>query len=449
MPRRNLAIVIAAVAFSGLCYLRGEQDPFARYLASGLATIESHSLERISSRGLFNAAMDGMIDVLREHGDEHSHFFVEGRAESVLDEIRQHFGGIGVRIRFLGKPPRLVIIAPPEPGSPADQARLASGDRILAIDGRETAQMTMDDVLSFMHGPIGDPIQLTIAPANADAPKIVDLVRAVINVESVLGDRRGPDGRWRFRVEADPRLAHVRIAAFGDRTALELKQVLTGLVREGIRGVVLDLRDNAGGTLDAAVRTCDLLLPADLPVVETRGRDGALRERHRTDSGGAFVDLPLVVLVNQETASAAEIVAACLQDHRRAAVVGQRTFGKGTVQQLIPTQSGRSRLKLTLASFWRPSGANIHRMKGADETGTWGVCPVAGLEVRLTADEYKELARYRSYRDLTGLVSPATLEALEISPPSEEFSDRQLAKAVEHLQELIRGALIAEAKPAA
>src|SRR6187431_1694459 len=134
MPQRNLILLFLAAAVSYACYVRGEQNPYARYTASALATIEQLSLERVPDRELFDAAMDGMVGVLHKHGDAHSQFFDERQTEALLGEIRQHFGGIGVRIHFVGKPPRLVIVAPPEPGTPAARANLAAGDQITAID---------------------------------------------------------------------------------------------------------------------------------------------------------------------------------------------------------------------------------------------------------------------------------------------------------------------------
>jgi carboxyl-terminal processing protease len=208
--------------------------------------------------------------------------------------------------------------------------------------------------------------------------------------------------------------------------------VLDRLTGEGLQGAVLDLRDNAGGALDAAVAVCDLLLPADRTVVETRGQAGALRQRYVTSGSGRHVELPLAVLVNQNSASAAEIMAACLQDHGRAVVVGERTYGKGTVQQLVPL-GDKSLLKLTSASFWRPSGVNIHRMAGASDGGAWGVTPDAGYELRLSNDEYAAYRKYRSARDLLGHDASEIGSPQDASVPA-DYRDKQLMLAVGCLQ---------------
>jgi len=440
MSQRNILILLVATVISYACYVRGEQNPYARYVASGLATIDRQSLEPVPSGELFDAAMEGMVEVLHKHGDEHSQFFAEEQTAPFLDEIRQHFFGIGVRLRLLGEPPKLVIVGPPDPGTPAARARLLPGDRILAIEGQATAGMTMDDVLGRMRGEPGAPLRLTIQHAHEQVSRTVDLVRELITIESILGDVRGDDGRWRFRLEDDPRIAHVRLASFGDLTAEELARTLNNLTQRGVQAVALDLRDNAGGTLDAAIAVCSLLLPPDLLIVETRGRNGVPRERFVTSDDGPRFDLPLAVLVNDQSASASEIVAACLQDHGRAVVVGQRSYGKGTVQQLIPTQSGKSVLKLTWASFWRPSGKNIHRMADAPDDGSWGVLPSPGHEVALSPDEYVQYREYRVARDIPDAIPPADPAAADQPAVPADFVDRQLADAVEYLQGVLDGA---------
>jgi carboxyl-terminal processing protease len=198
--------------------------------------------------------------------------------------------------------------------------------------------------------------------------------------------------------------------------------------------VILDLRDDAGGSLDSAVEVCKLLLPANKLIVETRGRNDEVLQRYMTTENGPFRKIPLAVLVNQESASAAEIVAACLQDHHRAAVAGQRSYGKGTVQQLLPLESGRSLLKLTWASFWRPSNTRIHRDAGATEKDAWGVVPDAELEHRLTANEFEVFLRYRNHRDQLALPPASAANTNSENPAQPAFVDEQLQLAMKHLQ---------------
>jgi carboxyl-terminal processing protease len=282
-------------------------------------------------------------------------------------------------------------------------------------------------------------VQLSIQGRDATELRTVGLVREIINIESVLGDRRGADGRWQFLLEADPKIAHIRIDSFGERTASELKEILESVTKQGAEGVVLDLRGDAGGSLDAAVDVCRLLLPADKAIVETRGRGDVVHQSYRTLEDGPFRRMPIVVIVNQDSASAAEIVAACLQDHRRGLVAGQRSYGKGTVQQLIPMQNGKALLKLTWASFWRPSGAKIHRGSNTAEEETWGVVPDAGLERRLSQQEYEAFLKYRAERDQIGGNGGDNSDEPSDDAAAADFNDEQLQLAVKQLQTQLLG----------
>src|SRR5262249_54107403 len=171
------------------------------------------------------------------------------------------------------------------------------------------------------------------------------------------------------------------ITSFIQNTAEELKKALVELKAEGLRGLVLDLRDNPGGLLGAAVEISDMFVSEGL-IVSTKGRN-TVSKTYEAQKDATFEDFPVVVLVNQNSASAAEIVSACLQDHKRAKVVGQRTYGKGSVQNIIELEDGNSVLKLTVATYQRPSGKNIHRFKNAKPSDEWGVSPDPGLEVKL------------------------------------------------------------------
>ncbi|HEY4233686.1 MAG TPA: S41 family peptidase [Lacipirellulaceae bacterium] len=435
MPQRNLLILMIGVVIGYVCFLCGEPNTFARYVARSLTQIHSGSLEHVPNQELFNAAMNGMVDVLHKHGDEHSQFISRDDADPFRAEMRQQFGGIGVRIHFQGNPPQLVIVGTPDPGTPAAGSQIRAGDHVLAIDDRPTGGMTMSDVLHAMRGDPGQSVRLTIEHVAGERPETVALVRDVIVVDSILGDRRTAEGGWEFRLAENPEIAQVRIAAFGNKTADELARVLTKLTHDGAQAAVLDLRDNPGGALDAAVAICDMFLPTGLAIVETRGRDGTVRARYTTSGKGQFQKLPLAVLVNQNSASASEIVAACLQDHHRAAIIGQRSYGKGTVQQLIPIESGQSLLKLTSASYWRPSGKNIHRRPDATDADDWGVSPDPDLEIALDDKAYEAYVKYRDDRDLFQPPAEKPMATPHEKPDADAFTDRPLHSAVDYLRD--------------
>jgi carboxyl-terminal processing protease len=435
MPQRNLLILLVSLAVSYTCYVRSEQNPYARFVARNLAEIESDSLAPVPSKELFNRAVKAMVDVLHERGDEHSQFIPSDDADPYQAEMRQQFGGVGVRIRLLGEPPELVVVGAPDPNTPAARADVRANDRILAVDDKPVVGMNLSAILHLMRGQPGEPVRLLIRHADAEHPEVKELVREVITIDSVLGDRRAADGSWEYRLAADPRIAQVRITSFGDKTADELARVLTRLTGQGVEAVVLDFRDDAGGALEAAVAICDMFLPVGKTIVEIRGRDDLLLDRYVSTGRGTFQNLPLAVLVNQNSASASEIVAACLQDHGRAVVLGSRSFGKGTVQQLIPIEAGRSLLKLTTANYRRPNGKNIHRSPTAKESDDWGVIPDSGHEVPVTDEDYKTYLKYRSERDLWGDPPPDDQRANRAG--SGVFSDRPLEAATQYLESVL------------
>jgi carboxyl-terminal processing protease len=439
MSYRNLMLLFGAVIVSYACYVRAEQNPYARYVAAGYSVIDRWALEDVPDEELFNGAMHGMVSMLHRYGDEHSEFVDAKKQAAFSEEYEQEFGGVGIRLRLLGEPALPTVIGLPEPGTPAAAADIRLADRIEAVDGTTTAGLNLDEVTSMVRGPVGEPVTLSIRRPGADQPHVVTLDRAVINVESVLGDVRRSDGRWDYLISEEPRIGYVRIRMFGDKTAAELAAVVDELSKQGLAGLVIDVRDDAGGSLDAAVQISDLFLRAGRPIVTTRDRDEMVRDRFVSTGAGKYVELPLVVLVDRNSASASEIVAACLQDYKRAVVIGERSYGKGTVQRLMRIESGRSLLKLTSATYWRPSGKNIHKMPEDDENDEWGVTPNAGFEVKLDKDAYEMWRNYRLRRDLMGEgVDPSLAEELsrEDGEIPIDFRDQALERAVEHLRQL-------------
>jgi carboxyl-terminal processing protease len=285
------------------------------------------------------------------------------------------------------------------------------------------------------------------------------LVREIVRTESVLGDRRRGDGTWEWMVEGEPAAATIRITNFGERTADELRRAVEAITsrmtgadqqverdeQEPIGVLILDLRGNAGGLLSAAVEVCDIFLD-DGVIMSTKGRvlggQGAgdaetTGDVRRATRGAALADLPMAVLVDGLTASAAEVVAACLQDHGRAIVVGSRTFGKGTVQSILPLSDGSGLLKLTTSEYLRPSRANIHRRSDDDDSDTdWGVSPDRGCEITPTGRQIEALQAWRRTRDI---VSPKDGWGGAVEPESQSSQPRRvdpvLAKAVDTLRD--------------
>lgn len=438
MPRRNLLAIFMIAMISFFCYQRVDRSPYGRYLSQVLAAIDQKALEPASQQKLFDGAMDGIVNQL----DEYSGYISAEDSGEFQAELEQQFGGVGVMIKLEddpqdpAAPKQLVVINPPLFGTPARDAGIHAGDRILKIDGENLSGLTMKEIIHKMRGPVGAPVVLTVLHEGQTQPVDLTLERAVIRVPSVLGDRPLADGEWDYRLEQDPHIGYIRITSFGEKTAGEVAKVLEQLDKQDIQALILDLRDNPGGLLEAAVETADLFIPGGLPIVSIKGRGGELEREYFSSGGGRWLKIPIVILVNKFTASASEIVAACLQDHDRAVVVGTRTWGKGTVQHVIRIEGGKSLLKLTAASYWRPSGQNIHRMKGAAETDAWGVMPNEGLNVPLNDDELRTLYLTRADRDLfAGAKRRSPLDPGPPEPVENPLdSDPQLRRALEYLR---------------
>lgn len=440
MSLRNLLLFLTIAVVSYACYVRAEQNPFARYVSSSYSVIDRWSLVNPPDQELFDGALNGMVEVLNKRGDEHSMFVDETDRDLFREDLIQEFGGIGVRILQLGNPPQLTIVGPPEPGTPAFNADIRSGDLVVAIDGKLTEGLDMQDVLALIRGPIGSAVVLSVIHPDEDEPVDINIVRDVITVESILGDYRDEHNKWQYHLLNDTRIGYMRITKFGDKTEEELTRHLAELIADGVQALILDVRDNYGGALDAAVGISDLFLRAGLPIVTTRDRNEQIRERYVSTGRGGYLDIPLAVLINHNSASASEIVAACLQDYKRAVIVGERTYGKGTVQRLMPVQSGRSLLKLTSATYWRPSGDNIHRMPGDTDADPWGVKPDEGFDVPMDNEQYLLWKKYRYRRDLLGPRQVGSLAEQfdeQDGKLPENFTDEALEQAAGYLQSQI------------
>lgn len=390
MPRRNLNIIMVAAFLSLICYHRAARTRYAMAFAEALNLIQSNYVEPVDQRQLFNAAMNGMMSEL----DQYSSYIDPDRLAAFNAEIDQQFGGIGVEVSMDPKSERLMIVNP-LPGTPAYKAGALAGDLILAVDGESTDGWELNDAVGVMRGEPGTTVVIRVKHENQEEPVDLTIERAIIQIESVLGDTRNKDGSWSFRLEENPDYVYVRIVNFGKNTGDELADILQQVQRDGAKGLILDLRGNPGGLLHVAVNMCDMFVDEGV-IVSTRGRNSV--ESYNATKRGTIVqkDFPIVVLVDEHSASASEIFAACLQDYQLAVVIGERTWGKGTVQNITRLEGGRSELKLTVATYWRPSGKNIHRLNEDrdSESGDWGVRPNHGMEVKMEDEELRKLYRW-------------------------------------------------------
>ena len=423
MPIRNLLIVVLAMIIGLACYRRASRNRYAATIADAMGRIDDHFVEPVDRRELFEGSMRGMLRRL----DPYSGYVSEEDYMQLLESMEQQFGGVGMVMDIDADTGRPMVLSP-QFNSPAYQAGIRAGDIIWAINGEDTADLDSNGAIRQIRGEPGTSIVLSILSVGEEKPRKVTIERAIIPVESVLGYARRADGSWDFVVSEHPELAYIWVDSFGEETAAEILRALRATLPK-TEALIIDLRRNAGGLLDAAVDVCDLFL-SEGTIVTIKGRGQRLEAAFTADADEDFVpsQLPIVVLVDRFSASAAEIVAACLQDHNRATVIGERTWGKGTVQTVVELEGGRSAMRLTTATYWRPSGQNIHRSRKASDEDQWGVQPTKPLEVKLADDEINDLWTIRRQRFSAPVDSAASQD-----DEAEQLTDRQLQKAIEYL----------------
>lgn len=396
--------------------------------------IDRNYVTDVDRRELIEAAIRGMLAEL----DPYSDYISPDDLDNFNEAVEQEFGGVGIRVNF-NRDERAIEVMTPIPGSPAYKAGIQAGDRVVGIEGKAVKDFEhdreIDTAVKMLRGAPGEAVTITVQRKGQEATEEVKLVRELIQLDTVLGYSHKEDGTWNFMYDDKSKIGYLRLTHFTRRSADEVRDAVKQLLREGMKGLVLDLRFNPGGLLQAAVEICDMFLE-DGVIVSTEGRNS--RPRNWTAKRfGTFEKFPMAVLVNRYSASASEIVSACLQDHDRAIVVGERSWGKGSVQNVMELEDGKSALKLTTAAYHRPSGKNIHRSPKAKETDEWGVSPSEGYKVEFSFDQIREFQRDRRDRDVPGEKKTTT------------FEDTQLLKAIEYVEEQLKTEPKDEAKPKA
>ena len=434
MPVRNMQLLVVIIFVCWTCYLQAERLKYAGKLGSAIQLIENNYVEDVEPNELYLAAMEGIVSKL----DEFSEFIPPTKYDEFQSVIEQKFGGLGILIEGPPAAPQLTVVAP-IPGTPAFEAGMQPGDVITHIEGESTVGLIATDATQLMRGPVGMPV--TIKVHRLGEPEVIEMEikRADIQVDSVYGDRIRGDSSWDFFLEEDSRIAYIRVTLFGEKTEDEFAAALDE-VRDRAQALILDLRYNPGGILPSAVDMCDMLVDRGV-IVSTKGRREVFGTELRADRNVELdMNLPMVVLVNDQSASASEIMAGCLQDLGRAKIVGSRSYGKGTVQQVFELDPDTA-VKFTTARFYRPSGKNIHRTEEMTVEDQWGVVPDEGLDLELSGSQDLYLNRRWRFRG-----DPRLTTAAE-RPPAPKFAgDPQLRIAVEYLQSQLGGAPEAAAK---
>ncbi len=416
-------ILLALLAFQipGTLADRDDDYSFVRTLIDIHRRVVDNYVDDVDQSKLREGAIDGMLAQL----DPFSVFVPPAHKEEFDRMLEGTFRGVGIQLDY--KDDGQVEVVSPIDGSPAFKAGIEAGDMILKVNGDSVENLKIPDLISRIGGPVGTSVTLTVRHATGDQ-QTLSMTRQEIKVPTVKGYARKLDNTWDYYICDDPKIAYIRLIQFTDDSYDDLRAALEPLITDGMKGLILDLRFNPGGRLDQAEKIINMLLPAGRTIVTTRGR---ARPEHREISDGkdTLPNFPMIVLVNEHSASASEIVSGSLMDNRRAVVVGQRTYGKGSVQELIPLDEKEGELKLTVAYYYLPSGRLVHRRKDATD---WGVLPQ--IYVPMDADTEEKIAKERYEQELfhrpvaKSVTRPATEPTTQ--PTVQPMDDIQLQAAI-------------------
>lgn len=436
MSRQNLVwiLVVPILVFAGMVISfaapvrdRDKDYKLIRTMVDVLAEIDQNYVRELSDKEREQLVED-MINLGLNRLDRYSQYLNAEEYKQFENQTEGNFSGIGVSIGVDPKTGLFTVISP-LPGTPAAEAGLRPGDVILKVDNTPTDNLNISDLVKLIQGEVGTTVKITLLHEGAKETTTYTIKRARIETFSVFGFLRNPENPTEFNwyADAETKMGYVRISQFTDKTADELKKVLNQFEKEQSRALIVDLRDNPGGLLNKCIEICDFFLPGG-EIVSTKDRNQKGRSWSAKNDRSYWENpaIPIAVLVNRQSASASEIVAAALQDNHRATIIGERTWGKGSVQRVIRlTSDPPTALKLTTDTYWRPSGKNIHRHNNMDDNAEWGVKPNDGFEIVLKDDERVAYAKYRR-----------NLDILAKDKPKEEktFTDRALEKAITYLK---------------
>jgi len=458
MWRRNALVVLLVLVMGGwVVWALGAADPKgsddevlfreADRFIEILRLVQKQYVDEVDTKKLFRDAIDGMLAGL----DPFSNYIPAEELNEFNKATRGKFGGIGIQI---GMRNGLLTVISPIEDTPAYKAGILAGDVILEIDGKSTKGIRLDEAVKILTGDPGTKVTIKVRHVTGETETIT-ITRAVIEVPTVKGLRRDENNEWIYIIDEEKKIGYVRVASFTENSVADLRAAIEKMLKDGMKALILDLRFDPGGILKTAIDMTDLFIDEGV-IVKTKGRATPYWEATATKEG-TLPFFPMVVLVNQYSASAAEIVSGALQDHHRAILVGERTFGKGSVQNVIPLKGEDAALKLTTSKYYLPSGRCIHREPDMTEEDEWGVVP--DVVVPMKPEEYVALIRARQEGEIIhngpkgakgeeeppappggGAPSPkpeggaARPEAAPGEKPAEPFVDRQLERALDILR---------------
>ncbi len=465
MPKRNLAWIVVILIIVLLMWqmpqiIAGRDSVYKAFgpLVDVRSQVQHRYVNDVDDEELVDAAVHAGINAMVEYLDDPHAIYLDRRAYARFKERNEGlFGGIGADVWATDQ--GLEVLSR-EPHSPAAEAGIQPGDVITHINAKPVHNVSfVEAVNNMLNGTPGTEVNLTIiTPGSATPlePRDITVCRAVIHLDPVRGWSRDSKGGWLYILDAESRIAYIRLTKFTQNVDERLDKQMNRLVERRVRGLVLDLRENTGGLLNSAIEVADRFLESGL-IVSTRGRKTDPKQWFATHDV-AYPHIPMAVLINGSTASAAEIVAGALRDHNRAALVGERSYGKGCVQEVVELNRQQGAIKLTTAYYYLPNGKCIHKTAQAALDASWGVTPT----IPVNLSESQQNRWLKMWRRIGRLVpgesetkplttrsddssastptsSDSALVSTEARGVAEELlrADIQLQKAVEYLRDRI------------
>src|SRR4051812_21634296 len=420
-----LLITLLAFQLPGSMAQRDDDYSFVRTLVDIHRRVATNYVDNVDESKLRSGAIDGMLGEL----DPFSVYVPPARQEEFDRMLEGSFKGVGIQLNQLDDG-RVEVVTPID-GSPAFKAGVMAGDIITKVNGESIEGLRLPEVIKKIAGPLGTDVKLSVKHVTGEDADLT-MTREEIVVPTVKGFGRAQDNSWDYYVCDDPKIAYIRITQFTPDTFDGLKAAIQPLIGQ-MQGLILDLRFNPGGRLDQAIQVIDLFVDKGR-ILSTKGRNRPEQVIYATEAG-TLPKFPMIVLVNEHSASASEIVAGSLMDNKRALVIGTRSYGKGSVQEVIPLESNGGELKLTVAYYYLPSGRLVHKKKDATD---WGVQPNISVpmdpqaEAKVIKDRYDQEIFKRPVKKSTS--QPATMAT---TAPTTQPLDLQLQRAVDTMVALV------------
>ena len=445
MRRKDVILTVLMVVFLGLAVKGFSARDTGHYkefqtLAVIVEKILEHYVEEVDEKDIMEGALRGALRSL----DPYSAYIPPEDFADFQSQTEGKFQGLGIEIGV--RHGWLTVIAPIE-DTPASRAGIRAGDQIRKIEGKSTENMSTMDAVKVLRGKKGTKVTITVVHQGESKPVDMTITRDVIPLISVRGYRRSNgNGEWDYMVDEENKIGYIRLTAFQKNTLADLDKAYHELEKKGMKGLVLDLRFNPGGLLSTAIQVSDRFIDKGV-IVSTRGRT-VKSVTYQANQSKSYKPVPLVILINNWSASASEIVAGAVQDHHRGVIVGEKSFGKGSVQNIIRLQGGKAALKLTTARYYTPLGRSIHREEGSDKGGL-----IPNIVLETTWKDEVKLRRWfmklgtpqveekTEEKEKTGDDVPEAKDSekkdAEEDDDLKDFEDLQLKKALDALKVLI------------